>query len=113
MRLTNVVTSHKPVEMIMTTPLQNDGSKPFHREFEEAWNKLREGRPWVPRMEIPPTSEERLAQMRDDFISLSDCDGNRPIRCSRVHFAEWAEILSEALQEMEAARLAKLNESDY
>jgi hypothetical protein len=100
------------VEMIMTTPLQNDRPKPFYRELEEAWNKLCEDRPWVPRMEISPTSEELLVGMKDEFFALSACDGTGPIRCSRMHFAEWAEILSNAIQEMEATRLAKLNESE-
>lgn len=80
----------------MATPLQSNPSIPFHREFEAAWNKLREGRPWIPEMHIEADAHERLEQLRDEMKKLSEMEGNEPIRCSRMHFAEWARILSDA-----------------
>lgn len=80
----------------MATPLQSDPSIPFHREFEAAWNKLREGRPWIPEMHIEPDIRERLEAMRDEFSKLAEMEGNEPIRCSRMHFNEWYETVCDA-----------------
>lgn len=89
----------------MTTKLQADANIPFHREFEAAWNELRKDKPWIPEMRMEPDARERMEAMLVEFKKLAEMEGNEPIRCSRIHFADWAETLQMALDEAQHARL--------
>lgn len=90
----------------MPTPLQANPDIPFHREFEAAWNKLREGRPWIPEMRIEPDARERLEAMQAELSRLAALPGDGPIHCSRLHFAEWAETIAMALDAIRVAKSA-------
>lgn len=47
-----------------------------------------------------------MRNMYDQFVALSNTDGNEPIRCSRMHFKQWAERIRELLElRAEVARL--------
>lgn len=71
-----------------------NGSR-FIDEFVSAWNKLCEGRPWIPTMDMPEFPEDILEDMADKFEKLSklpqvDPSNPQPLYVSRMHFEEWA-----------------------
>lgn len=74
----------------------------FVTEFVEQWNKLCEGRPWVPPMDKPEFPEDRLASLIEHFEKLAnlpmpDPRNPTPVYVSRMHFQEWADELKQVM----------------
>lgn len=51
----------------------------------------------------PASEKSQVQELIDEFRRLADSEGNDPIRCSRMHFADWHDMLQEF-----AARVKKL-----
>ena len=74
----------------------------FVTEFVDQWNKLCEGKPWVPAMDMPDFPEDMLEGMIEKFerlarLPMPDPENPTPVYVSRMHFQEWADELKEIM----------------
>lgn len=89
----------------MAHPFQADRSKPFHREFEEAWNKLREGRPWIPEMHIEKDAVELLQELQDELREYAESSPmTEPQMVSRLRLVAWWSKTQHILEMLESAQ---------
>lgn len=92
----------------MTQPVTSNTSRGtslgtrFVTEFVEQWNKLCEGKSWVPTMEKPAFPEDLIAKLIEHFEKLAnlpmpDTSNPTPVYVSRMHFQDWADELKQVM----------------